>query len=752
MNSLSSIQHRILLRLIGFTASTFIFIFALCPSVFAATPTLNTNLLINPDAESGTTSGWVCPDRQWVSAAEITPHGGNRHFWPGGGDVADTSMYQDVDVSGLASSIAAGTLYMHLSGWLANWDQYPHDRATLALYALDATGNTLAFLSSEHRSPVWTQYRMDKLIPAGTKTLRVVLRATRFVGTDDDGYFDDLSLVVNNTPGITVNITSPGNQSYVTIGGATLTLNATTVGGTDSGYDWSSSFQAAASVSQSGVVTGLSSGRATIQARGRDTGAIGAFDVSVIVANGLVFIEPSANKTVAGGTTSPVTWSVVGTVSSAVLYLSMDGGVTYSLVSNISNPASGAYNWAVPAVSSDIRNAILKLTYSGGESLSSLFSIVTSSVNGVCGSSNGGSFTIAPTANLCASGTASAVTGNGPWSWTCSGINSSTNAACSANVQSSSAITPSINYYHQSDGKVSGLTTNGSTVTGGAQFYQEANAAWSIVGQGDFDGDGVRDLVWWNSRTGQVYIMLMATTTAVKGGDILTTEPDSHWRIVATGDINGDGKSDLIWWHQVTGQVYAMLVNGTAVAGGGTIFSEPNTTWKIVAAADFNGNGKVELLWWNNSTGQVAIGQTNGTSASTANLIWTESNTDWRIVGAGDLDDDGKSDIIWHNRTTGQVYGMQTNGSSVTNGAMMYTEPNTYWEIVSVGNYNSDKKADLLWWNQLTGQVYLMPMNGLSVAPGASLLYTEPDTAWRIQGETEWRDNLYGRGVTTTTK
>jgi len=314
------------------------------------------------------------------------------------------------------------------------------------------------------------------------------------------------------------------------------------------------------------------------------------------------------------------------------------------------------------------------------------------------------------------------------------------------------AQTGQITWRHQSDGKVSAITTNGSTITGGAQFWQETNPAWSIVGQGDFDGDGIRDLVWQNSVTGQVYIMLMSTPTAVKSGAVIYTEPDTNWKIVATGDINGDGKTDLIWWNKTTGQVSALLVNGTTIAGGGQIYTEPDTNWKIVAAADFNGNGKVELLWWNSATGQVALGQTNGTSASSANLIWYEPDTNWRIAGAGDLDGDGKADIIWHNRTTGQVYGMQTNGSSVTNGAMMYTEANTNWEIVSVGSYNGDSKADLLWWNQQTGQVYLMPMNGLSVGSGAALLYTEPDTTWRIQGETEWRDNLYGRGVTTTTK
>jgi len=56
-----------------------------------------------------------------------------------------------------------------------------------------------------------------------------------------------------------------------------------------------------------------------------------------------------------------------------------------------------------------------------------------SAVNGQCGSSNGGYFTSAPTSNLCVSGTASAVSGSGPWNWTCYGENNGSNAYCSAN-------------------------------------------------------------------------------------------------------------------------------------------------------------------------------------------------------------------------------------------------------------------------------------------------------------------------------
>lgn len=53
-------------------------------------------------------------------------------------------------------------------------------------------------------------------------------------------------------------------------------------------------------------------------------------------------------------------------------------------------------------------------------------------VNGACGSSHNTSFYIKPTTNLCDSGTASLVTGTGPWYWSCQGSNGGTNASCQA--------------------------------------------------------------------------------------------------------------------------------------------------------------------------------------------------------------------------------------------------------------------------------------------------------------------------------
>ena len=56
-------------------------------------------------------------------------------------------------------------------------------------------------------------------------------------------------------------------------------------------------------------------------------------------------------------------------------------------------------------------------------------------INGSCGSSNGQTLTTAPTTNLCGAGTASAVSGSGPWTWSCAGLSGGTTASCSASKQ-----------------------------------------------------------------------------------------------------------------------------------------------------------------------------------------------------------------------------------------------------------------------------------------------------------------------------
>jgi len=57
---------------------------------------------------------------------------------------------------------------------------------------------------------------------------------------------------------------------------------------------------------------------------------------------------------------------------------------------------------------------------------------IDSAIAGLCGSSHSASFASAPAAGLCTAGIASAVSGSGPWTWTCAGIKGGADAGCTA--------------------------------------------------------------------------------------------------------------------------------------------------------------------------------------------------------------------------------------------------------------------------------------------------------------------------------
>lgn len=71
--------------------------------------------------------------------------------------------------------------------------------------------------------------------------------------------------------------------------------------------------------------------------------------------------------------------------------------------------------------------------YSGGLPTNLSFDGIED-VDGVCGASSGKSFDTQPSENLCLIGTANAMQGSGPWSWSCMGEGSGRIAYCSADI------------------------------------------------------------------------------------------------------------------------------------------------------------------------------------------------------------------------------------------------------------------------------------------------------------------------------
>jgi hypothetical protein len=158
----------------------------------------------------------------------------------------------------------------------------------------------------------------------------------------------------------------------------------------------------------------------------------------------------------------------------------------------------------------------------------------------------------------------------------------------------------------------------------------------------------------------------------------------------AVSDFDGDGKPDLLWHNQSTGQLVYWLLDGTKLKTGGMgnlTPSEVSPVWKIVGTPDLDGDGKADLLWHNQQTGQLVYWLMDGTKlkpGGSGNLTPSVVAPIWKVVGTPDLDRDGKSDLLWHNQQTGQLVYWLLDGVKVKVGGMGSLTPSVMSPIWSL--------------------------------------------------------------------
>ena len=89
---------------------------------------------------------------------------------------------------------------------------------------------------------------------------------------------------------------------------------------------------------------------------------------------------------------------------------------------------------------------------------------------------------------------------------------------------------------------------------------------------------------------------------------------DPAWAITHIGDLNGDGKADLLWLNAGAGQTAAWIMNGTTPASTALLLTDPN--WRIERLADTDGDGNRDIVWRNAASGATALWRMNGTTVA----------------------------------------------------------------------------------------------------------------------------------------
>jgi FG-GAP-like repeat len=115
--------------------------------------------------------------------------------------------------------------------------------------------------------------------------------------------------------------------------------------------------------------------------------------------------------------------------------------------------------------------------------------------------------------------------------------------------------------WRDSSGDLALWQVNGSNVQSSGLGSVPSN--WQVVHLGDFDGDGVPDLLFRDTNAGTVAIWLMNSGGLVQSTASLGAVPN-NWTIVLTGDYNGDGMSDILWTDG-SGNYAIWFMNGSTV-------------------------------------------------------------------------------------------------------------------------------------------------------------------------------------------
>ena len=110
---------------------------------------------------------------------------------------------------------------------------------------------------------------------------------------------------------------------------------------------------------------------------------------------------------------------------------------------------------------------------------------------------------------------------------------------------------------------------------------------------------------------GTIYVRLAAEVN----GSFQPASDYSYACKSAIGDFNGDGLQDLLWQNNTTGQVNVNYYGGAGPQPQGSAVLNNGwdlAGWRLVGAAEFDGSGTPDLVYQNTQTRQVNVNYYGG--------------------------------------------------------------------------------------------------------------------------------------------
>ncbi len=291
-------------------------------------------------------------------------------------------------------------------------------------------------------------------------------------------------------------------------------------------------------------------------------------------------------------------------------------------------------------------------------------------------------------------------------------------------------------FWRHSDGINATWTMTGS---GPAQFAAgflpgvSPAQGWAPIATGDVNGDGIVDVIWFQQATGQIAIWLMNSPTSIGSATFPgSVGASSTWVLTAVGDVNGDGRADLVWRDSADGHLLVWSMSTSGTLAGTQDYGNVPASFELYGIGDFNGDGIGDLLWFEPADGVVAIWMMAGDGSFTASFPGAVGpGSSWRPYRIADLDGDGMSDIFWRDPSTGMAAAWYVDAGALADYDFFVSVQIADWTLGTAGDFDLDGRDDLMWYGPVNGSVVRWMMHGRHLAPTMETV-SSVGTGWQM--------------------